>query len=206
MTARRRLLLLVLPLAVACSGNNGTGFVQARFSTPECPPGDRDESLELYRFDDPWMATERYSGILIIMVQEFRVRVEETDGLAVRLQLQDLLDTGELIIDRDRGQIVRSDPMRPIRVPVTAGPGTGQASLSLFSTCPLFPTHHAIDGMLELTTFSLAKDAKDTGRREVLAGTLTATLATSRDLLAPVARLDAAFDFEPPVRPTAEFK
>jgi hypothetical protein len=180
-------------------------MVSAEFDKLECQLGDEESGLEDYRFDADYMSTERFSGILLIMIQRHRVNVEETDGLVVRLSLSALLDAGLLVLDRSRELIVRADPAKPLPLEVSLDPEDVNASLSLFQTCPDFPTHNAFDGLLQLTAFDIREEPMDTGHMEHLAGTLTATL-TRANAEGRVGTLRAAFDFAPPRRPLTDFQ
>ncbi len=93
----------------------------------------------------------------------------------------------------------------PLVLPVSQNPSGANAALSLFETCPEFPTLDVLSGVLQLTTVTLAQDPQDTGRMERLAGTLTATLTRS-NAEGRVGTLRAEFDFAPPRRPLTDFK
>lgn len=195
---------LLLALA-ACEGATGSGTVEADFTVTDCPPGTPRPALEGYRFDAGWLATERFAGILIIHILEYAVRIEETDGLAIRLDIQRLLEDGLLVRDLGREQIVRADSDRPLEVPLALESPLGNAALSLFQTCPNFPTAYALDGVLSLSHLTLASDPEATGERERLGGTVTATLTRS-GAAAPIGTLRARFDFAPPRRPLVSFR
>ena len=200
-----RHIILIAALSVGCGTLDGTGSVAATFFVDDCPPG-TERDLSNYSFDAGWLATERYSGVLIIQVQEYRVRIEETDSAAVRLDLRRLLDEGTLIANDDTEEIRRADETAPLVLPLVPEGGFANASLSLFQTCPNFPTLHATSGSVELTELVLAVDPEDTGNDERLAGTFTATIARSVDLAVPAGTTVGVFDFAPPARPTVSFK
>ena len=179
--------------------------MSAQFDEPECQIDKRKESLEDYSFNAGYMSTERFAGILLIMIQKHRVNVEETDGLVIRMSLEKLLEEGRLLLDDGTAQFVRSDATKPLILAVSLDEGDANAALSLFQTCPEHPTHQAQQGLLQFTTFNVAEDPMDTGRMEHLAGTLTATLTRS-NAEGRVGMLRAAFDFAPPRRPLSDFK
>jgi hypothetical protein len=187
---------------LGCEGAAGRATVSARFERAECKRG-VERPLENYSFDADYLATERFVGILHVIIQKHRVDVEETDGLVIRFSIQKMLESGVLIFDR--GQIVRADPSSPIIVQTSTAPSAANVSLSLFQTCPEFPTHYARGGVLTFDKLTLAGDPEDTGTGEVIAGTLTATLSRASET-EPVGTLDAVFDFEPPRRPLTDFK
>ncbi|MEQ8564996.1 MAG: hypothetical protein RMA76_08825 [Deltaproteobacteria bacterium] len=191
-------------LLAGCSGLNGGGSVSAEFFVEDCPPG-TDKQIEDYGYDAAWLATERYSGVVIVQVQEYRVRIEETDSVAVRIGMDDLIESGDLVVDEERERVLLADPAG-LTLPLAFGEGRANATLSLFQTCANFPTLHATSGTLRITDFDLALDAEDTGSDEHIAGSLTATIARSDDLMVPAGTMVSDFDFEPPSRPTISFK
>jgi hypothetical protein len=192
-------------VAAGCGlGKSGTATVSAEFDVLECQPGDEESGLEDYRFVAGYMSTERYAGILLVMIQRHRVNVEETDGVVIRMKLDDLLEQGLLHIDSERDLYTRVDTGKPLSLPITLAEADVNVSLSLFQTCPDFPTHNA-SGRLELSAIEIARDPMDTGRNEHLAGTITATL-TRANAEGRVGELRAAFDFAPPRRPLTDFK
>jgi hypothetical protein len=192
--------------AGGCDRTSGTGTVRARFSPAECPPGQTDLDLADYAFEAGYLSTERFQDVLLVQIFRYPVRVEETDGLTFRLDLDALLDAGLLRVDEARGQLVRADPSQPLRLPLTESAALGvNATLSLFQTCPEFPQFAAGSGTLTLTALTLAADPDETGEQERIAGTATATL-TRTSTKASVGTLDAAFDFTPPRRPLATFR
>jgi hypothetical protein len=202
----RRVLLASFPLALlaACDGPNGFGRVVARFTSDECPAGTK-RGLTDYEFEADYLATERFGGALLIGIQKHRVNVEETDGLAILINLDACLDQGRLVIDRGRGQIVRADSSQSLDLRTSTVPPDANAALSLFQTCPEVPTNHAIGGVLELTKLTISERPEQTGEGERVAGTLTATIARE-DLDGPAGTLEASFDFAPPRRPLTDFK
>lgn len=200
-----RHIIFIAALLLGCETRDGSGSVEATFFVDDCPPG-TELNLSDYRFDAGWLATERYAGVLIIQVQEYRVRIEETDSAAVLLDLTSLIEEGTLVADENADEIRRADEATPLVLPLVPEGGFANASLSLFQTCPNFPTLHATSGTVELTEFVLAIDPEDTGRGERLAGTFTATVARSVDLADPAGTTVGVFDFAPPRRPTVTFK
>lgn len=176
--------------------------MRAQFLRNECKRGTERELAD-YSFEAEYLATERFSGILQIMIQKHRVDLEEGDALVIRFLIQQYLDEGVLVIDRN--QIVRADPNTPLTVRTSTSHSDANSSLSLFDTCPEFPTHYATSGVLTLDKLTLALDPQDTGTGERISGTLTATLSRSNEN-DPVGSLEAIFDFAPPRRPLTDFK
>ncbi|MCK6544410.1 hypothetical protein L6R52_00940 [Myxococcota bacterium] len=204
MVARAVSLAALCAVTVGCDGPNGAGVVRAWLDVGDCRGTDaagRDD----FGFDAGYLATERYSGVLLIQIQEHAAEVEETDGLTIRLDLRPLLADGRIVVDHQRAQLVRGDGTRPLVVRTSTSPRDANVSLSLFGTCPEFPTSHAIDGQLVLDKLTLAEDPEDTGDGERLGGTVTATLARSSGTT-PAGTLEATFDFSPPRRPLTDFR
>src|SRR5689334_17229181 len=104
----RRIALLgaLLAAATACQGPDGSGRVVAHFTTLECKGGDAAD-LAGYGFDAQYLATDRFSGTLLISILKYRVNIEETDGLVIRLSLKRLLAQKALTVDPN-GRIVRA--------------------------------------------------------------------------------------------------
>lgn len=201
---RRLPFIALAALAVAssaCEGAAGTGVVRAAFKENNCKPG-TDRDLANYEYRAQYLATERFSGILQIYIQKYRVDVEETDSLVIRFSVDELLRDGTLAIKDE--QIVRADSNSPIVIRTSTLSGDANASLSLFGTCPEFPTHFGT-GLLKFEEFTLALEPMDTGTNELLVGTLTATL-TRNNAREPVGTMEAIFDFAPPRRPLTDFK
>jgi hypothetical protein len=196
------LLLLFVVASSGCSEPDGVGLVRASFSKNECKPG-TERNLEGYEFDAGYLATERFSGVLQVIIQKHRVNVEETDGLVIRLSLQRLLDQG--VLEFAREQIVRTDGDKPIVIRTSTAPEDANVSLSLFGTCPEFPTHYGQSGVLTIDKLTLAADPMDTGTGERIGGTMTATLTRANER-EPVGTVEAIFDFAPPRRPLTDFK
>lgn len=194
----------LLLLSAACVGDDGTGYVEARFDPPECPIGEVNDSLKLLRYEAGWLATERYLGVIYLQVFDHQVRLEETDGLSIRVSLQDLVDQKLLVLDPVRDRLVRADEGQPLRLPVGLGQDEHNASLSLYLTCPDQPSFPAI-GTLVFNDLVLAAEGEDTGVDEHVQGSFTATL--TRSLEGPVVgQLRSEFDFLPPRQPLATFK
>lgn len=200
----RRLGLAVLLVGLGCGAPEGKGVVRGHFSSNECKPG-TPRVLEGFAFEAGYLATERFGGVLLIILQKHRVDVEETDGLVIRVRLDALLRTGALIVDEGRGQIVRKEPGAALALRTSSVAEDANIALSLFLTCPEFPTHYAVDGLLRLEKLTLSKLPEQTGEGESIGGTLTATLTRS-NAEGPVGTLDAEFDFSPPRRPLTDFK
>jgi hypothetical protein len=179
----------------------GTGIVRAQFLENNCKPG-TDRDLENFEYSADYLATERFSGILQIYIQKYRVDIEETDGLLIRFSIDTLIEGGILKIDRE--QVVRTDPDAPLLLRTSTAATDANASLSLFGTCPEFPTHFG-SGLLTIDKLALAADPMDTGTNERISGTLTATLTRSNSRF-PVGEMEAIFDFAPPRRPLTDFK
>lgn len=191
--------------SAACSGFDGEARVEANFITNECEEGTEKSELDGYNFDADWVSTERAFGVLFITIHKFQVVLEETDALTIRVRLNDLLEQG-VLVEQD-GSITRADPNQNLALPTSMARADANASLSLFQTCPEFPTHNAVSGQLNLTELILQEDPIDTGASpERISGTLTATLTRSNAEGATVATLSASFDFQPPKRPLAVFK
>lgn len=177
--------------------------MEAAFDEPECQIGKERSTLDDYGFDADFMATERFGGILIILIQKYAVKVEETDSLVMRVNLDHLLELGLLVEDPAQEQIVRAGEA-PLELPTSRDPEDVNVALSLIQTCPEFPTHQAMSGTVRFTSFVLSLDAEDTGREERLAGTLTSTL-TRANADGPVGSVRSTFDFEPPRQPLTDF-
>lgn len=191
-------------LLVGCETPDGEATVRAHLDVGDCR-GTAEAGRDDFVFEGGYLATERYSGVLLIQLQEHAAEVEETDGLTIRLDLRPLLEDGRLVVDTQRDLIVRGDPERPLVIRTSTRSTDANVSLSLFSTCPEFPTAQAIDGQLVLDKLNLAEDPEDTGEGERLGGTVTATLARSSSAK-PAGTLDATFDFSPPRRPLTDFR
>ena len=139
-----------------------------------------------------------------LQVYDHQVRLEETDGLSIRVPLQELVDRGLLVLDPARDRLVRADQSQALRLPVGLGQDELNASFSLYLTCPDQPSFPAI-GTLVLNDLVLAAEGEDTGVDEHVQGSFTATLTRSLD--GPVVgQLRSEFDFLPPRQPLATFK
>jgi hypothetical protein len=183
----------------------GNATVTAEFDELECRIGKERGALDGYAFDADYMATERFAGTLLIQIQKHKVNVEETDGMVLRLQLDQLLDVGIIRADDASDQIVPTVTTAPLTLDLSTDEDDTNASLSLFQTCPEFPTHEALSGEVRFDIFALAIDPDDTGRGEHLAGTVTATL-TRANATGRVGDLRAEFDFLPPRRPLTDHR
>lgn len=196
--------LCLAAVGSACSGPNGFAHIEGELALDGCVQ-EKPRTFGPYGFDAGYLATERFAGVLLIYMQKYPSEIEETDGLTVRVDLDDLMDRGLLVRDQGRAQIVRADPAKPLVVRTSTAPSDANVSLSLFSTCAGFPTSYAIAGRLTFDKLTLAADPKDTGDDERLGGTLTATIGRASSH-APVGNLRATFDFAPPTRPLTDFK
>jgi hypothetical protein len=183
----------------SCNGENGSARVQASFFKNECGPGD-PQDLANYGFDARYLVTERFKGVLLITIQKYKADLVESDGITARLQLDQLLKRGILAVDSMHQQIVRADPTKAALIKTSTGAGDANVSLSLYQTCPNFPTSNASAGLISFDKLTLAQDATNTGENEHLGGTITATL-TRLNEDGPVGRLNVVFDFAPPRRP-----
>ncbi len=191
-----------LLIVSGCGGGNGAGEVSVLFSNQDCPPGRSNSALRDFSFTADHLFTDRFGGVLLMHFLDHPVRIEETDGLAIRLELQQLLEQDTLRITGD--SLGRAHPELPLVLPLGPSPSQAEASLSLFRQCPDFPTYHAVGGRLVFQAFTLAAKAEDTGRAERLSGTVTASLARGQG--EPIdGYLQATFDFEPPRRPLNTF-
>lgn len=198
-------LVAALSLALlSCGGVDGSAVVRGRLEINDCRASMPEAPSEL-AFEAGYLSTERYSSSLLISIQQYAVEVEETDGLVIRFPLGVLLESGALVVDPARSQIVRADPSRPLVVRTSTHPNDANAVLSLFQTCPEFPASRAVDGELTLDKLTLAAEPEDTGQGERLGGVLRATMgrASSRSTIGTV---DAIFDFAPPRRPLTDFR
>ncbi len=192
-------LAAVAMFAGACNGPNGAGRVQAHFFKNECGPGD-PQNLASYNFDAGFLATERFGSMLTIDIQRYKSELEESDGLSIRLDLKRLMKLGVLTTDPKASQIVRADPTRAAVVTTSSLAGDANIALSLYTTCPNFPTSYAQNGVLTLDKVTIAADPTNSGENERLGGTVTATLTRANED-GPVGTLEAEFDFSPPRRP-----
>lgn len=196
----------VLLAAVTGCGvrSTGTAIVEVDLVEPECQVDKERSALEDYQFEADFMATERFAGILTVLLQRHPVKVEETDALVMRIDLDLLLELGLLAVDEAEEQIVLAEDA-VLELATTRDPDDVNVAVSLIETCPEFPTHQALTGTVSFTTFVVAEDAKDTGRDERLAGTLAATL-TRANADGPVGTVRSTFDFAPPRQPLTDFK
>jgi hypothetical protein len=191
-------------LFTSCQSPDGSARVVAHFKTNQCGLGQTADNLMNYNFDAAYMQTERFGGAMIIGIQKYRVSIEETDGLQIRIDLVALLNRGLLTDDRARHQIIRTDPTKPLVLATSTASTDANAVLSLFTTCPDFPSSEARSGVLSFDKLTLAEDPTNTGENERIGGTLTATLSRAYTSTA-VGTLDAVFDFAPPRRPLTVF-
>lgn len=176
------LALLVLASCARTTGQ-GTGTVEGEFAVKECRrSGDR--ALAPYSFVAGKLGTQRFETSLTILVQEYEVDLEETDGLAIRI---------------DDLRPIRALGPPPLRLRVSQSRDDVNAALSLFNTCPSRPTLHASAGELVLDQFTIQEDPDKTGQGEQITGTLTATVTAFEGMVAGVIR--ASFNFKPGVEP-----
>ncbi|MBI2377737.1 MAG: hypothetical protein HYV07_27290 [Deltaproteobacteria bacterium] len=174
--------LLVLLLSSACGrGGEGSGFVRGEFEIPRCrTSGDRVRAA--YDFEAGRLSTDRFDDVLLISISKYGVELEETDGLVIRVP-------DAVALSRRK--------VRPLVLPLTRSATTVNAALSLFQTCPTRPTLHATSGELVLDKFTINADPDDAGEGEVVAGTLTASVASAHPDR-PAGWIRAEFDFFPP--------
>jgi len=183
--------LAALVMAAGCFvATNGTGSVGGSFFVKGCrPSGDRPPGP--YAFEADRMATQRIENVLEIIVQEYHVDLEESDGLLIRIP-----DVRELRALSQAGKL-------PIRRTISMQRNDVNAALSLFQTCPDRPTLNAVSGTLTFDRFEIAALPEDTGNEEALKATLTATV-TSVERGVPVGHISAVFDFIPSTRAITE--
>ena len=192
------LLPLAFTLAVGCGGRFQEGRVDAGFTVRDCPPGDDNDGLADFGFEPGFIGATRFNDDLTIQLLEYRGLVEETDGLSIQVRLADLVEAGRLVEDEATDQYRLFDG--PLSLPVALDGLNARASLSMFQTCPDFPTVHAVSGTLTFDRLQVSVDPRDLGRDERLTGTLTASVSRGAPL-EPVGWVTAAFDFEVPRRP-----
>ena len=166
---------------IACSSpDNGRGLVEGEFSVEECRPSG-DFARQNYRFNAGHLGTKRFINTLTLSILKYAVELEETDGLQIRL--------GDL-------DALRAIETRPFSRKISQDSEDVNVSLSLFDTCPDRPTLVALDGEIEFTEFAVAEDPEDTGREEVLAGTLTATVVAA-DGMTIAGTIRSEFNYRP---------
>lgn len=187
-------------LLPACSGPDGSARVQAHFTASMCRPGGSAASPSDFSFDAGYLATERFGGALLISIQKYSDSINNTDGLQIRVDLTRLLKQKRLIVDMARGQIERADAAAALALQTTTSTTDANVALSLYVTCPDFPSSYASQGLLSFDEFTLASQPADTGDNERLGGTVTATLTRAGDD-GPIGTLQAVFEFSPPRRP-----
>jgi len=176
--------------------------VQADFSITDCPPGDNNDDLRGYRYDAGFLGVSRYHDDISIQVLEHPVLTEETDGLSIKLRITQLVEQGTLLAGPDDK---RYRLAAPLTLPLALDGLGARASLSMFQTCPDFPTVHAVAGTLRLDRLSLAVDPEDTGHDERVEGTLTASIARGSPMQM-VGDLRSDFSFDVPRRPLMTFQ
>jgi hypothetical protein len=177
------LVLLAAAAFLACDRPNGSGLVEGVFGVRGCrPSGDRP--VESYRFNAGALSTDRFNQELEISIQEHMVRLEETDGVLIRIT-----DINPLL----------AQTARPIVLPINRDPYGVNLTLSLFTTCPSWPTLIASTGTLSFDRFTINLDPTETGDHEVLTGSATVTLVTVAT--GTVGTLHIRFDFFPPRQP-----
>ena len=91
--------VLATALTAGCFPREGEGFVEAEFSITDCPPGDENGGLADYRYDARFLGTTRFNDQLSLQIFEHRSLPEETDGLAIWLDLADLRDQGLMTLE-----------------------------------------------------------------------------------------------------------
>lgn len=175
----------------------------ADFSVTDCPPGDNNDGLKNYRFDAGFLGIARFMDDITIQLFEYKVLVEETDGLSIRLRLTDLVDQGILVAAPGAKQYQLAAP--PLELPLMIEGLGARASLSMFQTCPDFPTVHASSGTLRFDVLTISVDPEDTGHDERVEGTLTATVSRGVPMQ-NVGRVRSQFAFDVPRRPLMTFQ
>jgi hypothetical protein len=177
----RRILLVALLLSGAgCVKKTGTGDVTGFFSVVGCTMKS-DRPASSYGFDAGGLGTNRFNDNLEISIQQYPVRLEETDGLLIRLPSV---------------MALRANSMRPLVVPVSTAPSDVNAALSLFQTCPDRPQLYAVEGTISFDLFTIQADPANTGDNEVLKATLTATVVSVEPGVR-VGWVRSSFDFFP---------
>lgn len=199
----RAALAVALLASSGCFPREGTGDVRAAFTVTDCPPGDDNGGLEGYGYEAKFLGTARFQSTLTLQIFQHKSLPEETDGLAVRLELDALLAQGVLTPDPVSERYLLTAP--PARVPVAFDAPGAEVNLSLFQTCPDFPTVHGVAGTLTLDELRVAVDPEGTGHDEHVAGTLTASVARGVPLEV-VGTVEAHFDFDVPRRPLMTFQ
>lgn len=177
--------LAALPVYVGCGAtSDGFGRVDGDFTVVGCTAGE-DTKFPTYEFTAQHVVTKRLVDHLEIVLLEFPVDLEETDGLVIQVE-----SVTEL-----RAAWAQVDP-GPLTLPVGAGGSPVRAALSLFSTCPRAPTLQVVAGTLTFTHLALAASPADTGDGELVTGTITASVA-GPDRERMLGSFSARFDFEP---------
>jgi hypothetical protein len=182
--ARTALLLLVLLAATACGKKSGTGDVQGYFYVKGCTAS-MDRQASNYGFDAGGLGTNRFFDELEISIQQYAVRLEESDGLLIRVPSV---------------MALRANATRPLVVPLSTAPSDVNAALSLFQSCPDRPQLFAVEGVLSFDLFTIQADPVNTGDHEVLKGTLTATVVSVEPGVR-VGWIHSTFDFFPQAQP-----
>ena len=190
-------------LGVGCFPREGMGTVRASFTISDCPPGDDNDGLADFGYDAGFLGTARFMRTLVIQIYEHRSLPEETDGLAIRLDLDALQDAGVLALDPPSGRLVLT--ASAAEVPVVFDAPGAELNLSLFQTCPEFPTLHGVAGAVRFTALRISDDPEGTGHRERIAATLTASVARGAPLEV-VGVVTAEFAFDVPRRPLMTFQ
>jgi hypothetical protein len=180
-------LLGALLLGACQSPENGTGRVDATLRVAECrPSGDLAE--DGYGWEASRLNTKRFHDTLTVVVQEFAVDLEETDGLLLRIP---------------NLEVLRGDRTRPLVRRLGRDRDGLNASLSLFQTCPDRPTLNVATGTVSFDVFEIAADPEDTGVGERVEGSLSGALV-GVDGRSSAGRVEARFAFEPLTRPVSE--
>lgn len=194
--------LVACGLALGACGPNGEGRVDAVFDPPECPPGETEDTLRDYGFEPQFYATDRFFEVVLIQVQRFRVDIFETDAVGVRLDLEGLERAGRL----QRAGTFYEPTQAPLTLAIGAARDQAEVLLSLFRTCERFPGYSAVSGQVVFDALRLRLDGTDTGDNERIAGRVVDAQLSFDQAPAPIAVLNATFDFEPPRRPLREFE
>lgn len=173
------------------------------FTVEDCPPGSSNDDLRGYGYEPTFLGTTRYLDEITIELREYRTRGFESDGLRIGLDVARLQADGHLVLDEAEDRWRLAAP--PLTLPVAFEGPEARVSLSLFDTCPDFPTSFGVSGTLVFDDLRVANDPEDTGHMERYAGTLTASIARGSPLEG-IGVLRATFDFEAPRRPLMTFE
>lgn len=175
---------LVLLLAGCGATSGGTAAVEGEFTVLGCK-AESDVRFEAFRFDVQHVVNHRNQDHLEIVMLQYPVDLEETDGLLLQFESVSELRAARAAVSPG-----------PLTVPLASGSSFARAALSLFVSCPRAPTLHAVAGQVVFSQLELAADPQDAGVDEIVTGTLTASVSgPDRSQILGVIR--ASFDFVP---------